>query len=95
LGFHRGVADELYSFFERMPSSALEGKEVIVGSGNAVRRNKLLREVLESRFGLGLTLSPASEEAATGAAMTALSVTGRSIGVRRPEELENLKWAKD
>lgn len=74
LGFHRGVAEELYSFYGRMPSSAREGKEVIVGSGNAVRRNKLLRDVLESRFGLRLSLSPASEEAATGAAMSALSI---------------------
>ena len=71
LGFHRGIADELYSFFGKMPESARAGKDIIVGSGNALRRNKLLREVIESRFGLPLSLSLSSEEAATGAATIA------------------------
>ena len=71
LGFHRGIADELYSFFGKMPESARAGKDIIIGSGNALRRNKLLRKVLGFRFGLPLTLSPSSEEAATGAALIA------------------------
>ena len=70
-GFHRGIADELYSFYGKMPESARAGKDMIIGSGNALRRNRLLREVIESRFGLPLSLSPSSEEAATGAATIA------------------------
>ena len=75
LGFHRGVADELYSFYGKMPPSAREGRDLIVGSGNALRRNRLLRDVMESRFGLPLSLSSASEEAATGAGIIALAVS--------------------
>lgn len=71
LGFHRGIADELHSFFEKMPEPARAGKDTIIGSGNALRRNKLLRKVIESRFGLPLKLSPSCEEAATGAALIA------------------------
>ena len=71
LGFHRGIADELHSFFEKMPEPVRAGKDTIIGSGNALRRNKLLRKVIESRFGLPLKLSPSCEEAATGAALIA------------------------
>ena len=71
LGFHRGIADELYSFYETMPASSREGKCVVVGSGNALRRNRLLRETVESRFGLRLELSQVCEEAAFGASLVA------------------------
>ena len=71
LGFHRGVADELYSFFDKMPESARAGKDMIVGSGNALHRNNLLVKVIESRFGLPLSLSSSSEEAAMGSAIIA------------------------
>ena len=44
---------------------------MIVGSGNALHRNNLLVKVIESRFGLPLSLSSSSEEAAMGSAIIA------------------------
>jgi sugar (pentulose or hexulose) kinase len=43
----------------------------LVGSGNALRRNPVLRRVVTERFALPLQLLPYEEEAAVGAARTA------------------------
>ena len=67
LGFNRGVADELYNFYINIPSSIRDGKDLLVGSGNGIRKNKLLRRALEERFGCPLTVSECTEEAACGA----------------------------
>ena len=83
LGFNRGIADELFGFFEKMPEPVRNGKDRLVGSGNAVRRNELLRLSLEERFGCGLTVSVCTEEAALGACICGLVGAGE---VSSPED---------
>lgn len=67
LGFNRGIADELNGFYMNIPPSVRDGKDILVGSGNAIRKNKLLRSALEERFGCPLMVSECMEEAAFGA----------------------------
>ncbi|MCL6512299.1 MAG: hypothetical protein K6U78_16630, partial [Anaerolineae bacterium] len=43
----------------------------LIGSGNALRRNALLREAISQRFGLPVRVPEWEEEAAVGAAMIA------------------------
>lgn len=76
LGFHRGIAGELHGFYSDMPASVREGKDILVGSGNAVRRNRLLRSALEERFGCPLTVSGCPEEAALGACICGMAGSG-------------------
>ena len=76
LGFNRGIADELHGFYMNMPESVRKGKDRLVGSGNAVRKNKLLRLAMEERFGCGLTVSRCTEEAALGACICGLVGSG-------------------
>ena len=69
-----GMADELYKLYKQMPlSSPTAG---LVGSGNAVRKNPVLRQYLEEQFGLKLKLPVHREEAACGAAVFAAAAAG-------------------
>ncbi len=70
--FLQGITDELYAFYttiEQMGSGKTWSR--LIGSGNALRANPVLRSKVEARFGLPLILSAASEEAAVGAALCA------------------------
>ena len=59
-----GMADELHELYMQMPlASPAAG---LVGSGNGVRKNPVLRQYLEEQFGLKLKLPAHREEAAFG-----------------------------
>ncbi len=63
LGFDYGMAKELYDFYTDMPVNVNK----IVASGNGIRKNETLKNVVSDMFGLPLSLSAVTEEAATGA----------------------------
>ncbi|MBR0343145.1 MAG: hypothetical protein IJH64_13040 [Oscillospiraceae bacterium] len=65
LGTLQGIVNEMYEMYllMGMPSDS------VVASGNAVRRNKVLQELIARTFDLPLTLLGEDEEAAGGAAM--------------------------
>lgn len=63
-----GMAEELYAMFRKMPSERI--REVVV-SGNAVRKNPALRQVLTRVFGMQIAIPVPMEEAAYGAALFA------------------------
>ncbi|OKP94966.1 sedoheptulokinase [Paenibacillus sp. P46E] len=70
--FLQGMVDELYAFYNRMKQMSSESHWTrLIGSGNALRANPALCTKVEERFGLPLTLSSTSEEAAIGAALCA------------------------
>jgi sedoheptulokinase len=54
------------------------GSVRIVGSGNAVRLNAALRQAIREQFGPGLAIPAHTEEAAFGAALFAMLVTGHA-----------------
>ncbi|MBW7892335.1 MAG: hypothetical protein H3C48_15185 [Chitinophagaceae bacterium] len=72
LGFVQGICRELHDFYTAVPDYLKNNKVRIVGSGNALEKNKLLGSVLEKTFGLPVQRSPYSEEAALGAAFLAM-----------------------
>lgn len=63
-----GIADELGAFYDAMRGVGFTGRS-LAGAGNALRRNALLREAVERRFGLPLHMPAWEEEAAAGAAI--------------------------
>jgi sedoheptulokinase len=69
-GVMRGICDELYGFYEKVPD-ALRKADVMIGGGNALRHNTMLREILAERFGIDVKLSPYLEESAVGASLLA------------------------
>jgi len=56
---------------EMLPAACFEGRTLVVGSGNAIRRLSLLRTAARDVLALPLEIPPATEEAATGAALLA------------------------
>lgn len=68
LGVLQGMVDELYWYFTCM---SLENRKSIVSSGNAVRKNKILRQLLQDTFGCEVHISANQEEAAFGTALFA------------------------
>ena len=74
-GFLDGIVEELHLLYESMlPSIGEKGWEVLVGSGNGIRKNKLLQRIFSEKFGMQLQIPLFKEEAAYGAAL--FSMTG-------------------
>lgn len=72
LGLLEGIINELaeLAFASGAPVHAL------VGAGNALRKNPLLQQLCEKRFGLPMRITADREEAAVGAALFAAISTG-------------------
>ena len=73
VGVMEGVVEELFEVY-----SKLEGlsPEMMVGSGNGIRKSPVLQRIFEKRFGLPLRIPRHSEEAAYGAALFAMAGAG-------------------
>jgi sedoheptulokinase len=72
-GLARGIIRSLRTM---MPEVIRAGRTRVVGSGNALRRNELLREAALEVLGLPVVLAPEAEEAALGAARHARESVG-------------------
>jgi len=72
LGTIHGMADELCEMY----LSCGERRRLLVASGNAVQKGRVLRSVLSDKFGMPLFVPASKEEAATGAAMYAAICSG-------------------
>lgn len=68
-----GMAAELYEMFLKMPHDHVNA---LVISGNAVRKNPALRQMLKEVFRMNVQMPIHKEEAAFGAAMFAAAVSG-------------------
>ena len=58
----------------RYTASGAPTPKALYGSGNGLRKNALLRKLLEDRFEIPLQLSANEEEAAYGAALYAAQI---------------------
>ena len=70
-GYVKGMADELYQIYEKFPDEMKKNRKEIIASGNGIRKNLLLAEEVEKRFGMPVILKDMEEEAAVGAALAA------------------------
>lgn len=75
-GFMQGIARELHELYAAMCPELSDERNCLVGSGNGVRNNKALRERFEHAFGLKMVIPAHKEEAAFGAALSALVAAG-------------------
>ena len=66
----RGISDELKQFYNLLiPATGV--RKTLVGSGNAVRMNPVLKRIIQEDFGMDLKIPLHTEEAAFGAALAA------------------------
>ena len=73
-GMLNGTVQELYEMYCRYTASGAPTPKALYGSGNGLRKNALLRKLLEDRFEIPLQLSANEEEAAYGAALYAAQI---------------------
>lgn len=71
VGFVKGIAQSLYHYYELLPESIRKEKTILVGSGNGIKKNPLVRKAIEERFGSSIHPSAIREEAAFGACLRA------------------------
>ncbi|MDD6618540.1 MAG: FGGY family carbohydrate kinase [Clostridiales bacterium] len=76
VGVIQGILGELYGMYEEM--CQMTGKQAVrlVGSGNGIRQNALMRELAEGMFGMKMQIPVCKEEAAYGAALMSLASAG-------------------
>ena len=73
LGVLKGMCDELYELYEKVP----EKKTHIVASGGAIKRTEVLKKIVAQRFNASVTTNKIEEEAATGASLFAALAIGK------------------
>jgi sedoheptulokinase len=71
-----GIARELYAAYREAVALGAGERSILVGSGNGIRRNRVLRHELARRFGADPSLGSFLEEAAVGAALCAAVASG-------------------
>jgi ribulose kinase len=62
--------------YRAMLKLGVDERSVLVASGNALRRNALLRKLAGEAFGMRVVLPPHAEEAAYGAALVGAVASG-------------------
>jgi hypothetical protein len=65
----QGMVEELYNFYTVMIQKGFSAYNSIVCSGNAVKKNTFLCEIIKEKFNLPLKLTTYNEEASYGAAV--------------------------
>lgn len=71
-GVLNGMSQELYDLYLSLKKEVAISK--IMASGNGIRKNEMLRQILSERFGMPLEIIQTEEEAAVGAAMASLEI---------------------
>lgn len=80
LGILEGMTEELYEMYQEIEKGLKSPRTQIVGSGNGIRRNSSLQQLMKQRFSMEFHLAEHTEEAALGAAMAgAMAVSQRGI----------------
>lgn len=69
VGMMQGILSELYDAYEVMCEKTGKRATQLVGSGNGIRKNPLLRQLAEEMFGMKMKIPSWQEEAACGAAL--------------------------
>lgn len=86
-GLIAGIVGELHDFYREMTGMTGATAGMLVGSGNGLRRNPLMRRLAEDLFGLPLRIPVHMEEAAYGAALCALAASGRVKSLRQAQRM--------
>ena len=86
-GVLRGMAEELDTFYQEMRKDGAGTPEYLIGSGNAIRSNPYLQRIFEKLFGMELQIPCHREEAASGAAMAAMTAAGCVDSLEKAQSL--------
>ena len=77
-----GTSAQFQAMYGEMEGLGAGGRSRLVGAGNGIRKNPLLREILEGTFGMPMAIPAHTEEAAFGAALLAAVGDGAFGSIR-------------
>ncbi|HPB17890.1 MAG TPA: FGGY-family carbohydrate kinase, partial [Clostridia bacterium] len=83
----KGISNELYAMYNAIKKYDSSKRIRLIGSGNGIRKNPLLRNILEKTFSMSLSIPVNTEEAAYGAALYALTSTGFFKSVEQAQKM--------
>ncbi len=86
LGMLMGILEELYEMYIEMCSMAETKAIHLVGSGNGIRRNCLMRELAKELFRMPMQIPVCKEEAAYGAALQSLVSAGHGRSIEEMQK---------
>lgn len=72
-----GMAEELYKMYGRIEKGLSGARSRMIASGNGIRKNCHLQEIMSERFGMSLELATREEEAAYGASVSGMIAAGK------------------
>lgn len=75
VGVIHGILDELHGMYDEMTRITGRHAKILVGSGNGMRKNKLMQKLAGEIFGMRVEIPSFTEEAACGAALCAMECT--------------------
>jgi len=87
LAILNGIAEELYATYQKAGSLNNDSIVHFVGSGNGLRKNIYLQNILKSMFQMDLKIPDHQEEAAYGAALFALVGCGYFQSIEEAQEI--------
>ena len=87
----RSLLEGMIGQFKALYQNAIEvgagERTVLVGAGNGIRKNRVLREIAEDQFGMTMQTPQHTEEAAFGAALQASVLSGACENLEMAREL--------
>ena len=87
VGVIAGILGELKEAYDAMRALTGTAATRLVGSGNGLRQNPLMRELAEEMFGMKLSVPAHREEAAYGAALCAMVAAGLKPTIAEAQRL--------
>lgn len=78
VGMLQGILEELHEMYLQMCEMTGKPGIKLVGSGNGIRKNRLMQELAEELFGMKMEIPLYREEAAYGAALHSLVSAGKA-----------------
>jgi sedoheptulokinase len=86
-GILSGIVEELHAYYRAILSVADGTPRKLVGSGNGIRLNPVLRSLFAETFGMPLVIPEHHEEAAYGAALCACVASGQYSDIASAQTL--------
>lgn len=87
VGVIQGILRELHGFYSSMKDLTGKTARVLVGSGNGLRRNEIMKVLAQNIFCMKINIPVWQEEAACGAALCAMARTGLAESITEAQKL--------
>lgn len=72
-----GMAEELYKMYGKIEKGLSGPRSRMIASGNGIRKNAHLQQIMSEKFGMSLELAKREEEAAYGASVSGMIAAGK------------------